>query len=91
MDPIVAIMTPQPSLESFEEGLTRQMPIRLNPFLDPSARTLQFLPCGAACDTRRALSVFGPEQFEAQEGEPVLHARMKATEAQDTGLRRCHL
>jgi hypothetical protein len=91
MDPIVAIMTPQPTVESCEEGLTRQMPIRPKPFLDPSARTLPFLPCGAAFDTRRTLSVFYPEKFEAQEGEATRHARMKATESQDTGLRRCHL
>jgi hypothetical protein len=84
-------MTPQPSIESFEEGLTRQMPIRLNPFLDPSARTLQFLASGAAFDTRHSLSVFCPEKFEAQKGEPARHAGMKATESQATGLRRCHL
>jgi hypothetical protein len=84
-------MTPQPSLESVEEGLTRHMPIRLNPCLDPSARTLPFLASGAAFDPRHSLSVFCPETFEAQQGEPARHAGMNATESQDTGLLRCHL
>ena len=91
MDPIVAIMTPQPSSESFEEGLTRHRPIRLHPFLDPSARTLPLRVSGAAFDTRHSRSVFCPDTFEAHQGEPVLHAGMKATEAQDTGLLWCHL
>ena len=86
MDPIVAIMTPQPSIEPSEERFTRQMPIRLDPFLDPFARTLQFLASRAAFDTRLSLSVFFPEKFEAQKGKPVLHAWMKSTESQDAGL-----
>jgi hypothetical protein len=81
MNPIVAIMSPQPSIEALEEHFTRQMPIRLNPVLDPSARTPQFLVSGAAFDTRDALPVFLPEPFDAQEGEPTCHAGMKATEA----------
>jgi hypothetical protein len=40
MDSIVAIMTSQPSIEAVEESFSRQMPIRLNPFLDPLARSL---------------------------------------------------
>jgi hypothetical protein len=88
LDPIVAIMTPQPSIEACEEGVTRPRAIRLDPFLDPVTRTRQFLASGAAFDTRHALSVFGPEKFEAQTGQPVLHAGMKATEAQDAGLLR---
>jgi hypothetical protein len=91
MDPIVAIVSPEPSIEALEEGSTRHMPIRLNPCLDPFARTLQFLASGAAFDARHALSVFFPKEFEAQKGEPARHARMNATESQDTGLRRCHL
>jgi hypothetical protein len=91
MDPIVAIMTPSPSIESFEEGVTRQMAIRLDPFLDPVTRTLPFLASRAAFDTRHSLSVFFPAKFEAQKGKPVLHAGMKATEAQDAGLLRGHL
>jgi hypothetical protein len=81
MDPIVAIMSPQPGVEALEEGVTRQMPIGPHPFLDPLARTLQFLASGAAFDTRHALSVFFPEKFKAQKGEPARHARMKAAEA----------
>jgi len=86
MNPIVALMSPEPSLEAVEAGWTWHMPVRLNPFLDPLARTLPFLASGAACDTRHSLSVFCPETFEAHKGEPPRHARMKATAAQDTGL-----
>jgi hypothetical protein len=67
------------------------MPIRLHPFLDPLTRTRPCLASGAACDPRHTLSVFLPEQFAAPEGEPTRHARMNATEAQETGLRRCPL
>jgi hypothetical protein len=84
-------MSPQPSVEALEEGVTRQMPIGLHPCLDPFARTLPFLASGAAFDTRHALSVFFPETFKAQNGEPARHAWMKATEAQDPGLLRCDL
>jgi hypothetical protein len=90
MDPIVAIMSPQPSVEALEEGVTRQMPIGPNPFLDPLARTLQFLASGAAFDTRHALSVFCPAKFNAPTGEPARHARMNAAEAQEPGLLRCY-
>jgi hypothetical protein len=84
-------MSPEPSIEALEEGSTRHMPIRLHPCLDPFARTLPLLASGAAFDARHALSVFFPEKLEAQKGEPARHARMNATAAQDTGLRRCHL
>jgi hypothetical protein len=60
MDSIVAIMPSQPSIEAVEEGFPRHLPIRLNPFLDPLARSLPFLARGAAFDTRHALSVFFP-------------------------------
>jgi hypothetical protein len=79
-------MSPEPSIEAVEEGVTWQMPVRLNPFLDPFARALQFLASGAALDTRHSLSVFFPEKFEAHKGEPARHARMKSTASQDAGL-----
>ena len=88
MDSRVAVVTSQPSLEAVEEGFPRQVPVRLNLFLDPFARTLQFLASSATFDTRHARSVFFPEKFEAQKGEPPRHARMKATEAPDAGLLR---
>ncbi|MGH2670269.1 MAG: hypothetical protein ACRDH5_14330, partial [bacterium] len=81
-------MTSQPSIKAAEEGFPRHMPIRLHPFLDPSARTLPFLASGAACDPRHALSVFFPETCEAQKGEPTRLAWMNATEAQEAGLLR---
>ena len=88
MHPIVAIMSPEPSIEAAADGLTWQMPVRLNPFLDPFARTLQSLARGAAFDAGHSLSVFFPEKFEAPKGDPARQARMKATEAQDAGLLR---
>jgi hypothetical protein len=88
LNSIIAIMSPEPSLEAVEEGSTRQMPVRLNPFLAPFAHALQFLVSGTACDPRPFLSVFCPEQFAAPKGEPARHARMKAPEAQDAGLLR---
>jgi hypothetical protein len=90
MDPLVAILSPQPSVEAWEEGGTRPRPLGLNPCLDPCARTLHFLARGAAFATRHARSVFFPEQFTAQTGEPARHAWMKATAAQDPGLLRCY-
>jgi hypothetical protein len=83
-------MTSQPSLETVEEGVPRQMPMRLAPCLDPFARTLQFPASRAALDTRHALSVFCPETCEAHTGEPARHAWMNATDSQDAGLLRCH-
>jgi hypothetical protein len=91
LHPRVAIVSPEPSLESDEEGLTRQMPVRLNPCLDPLARTRQCLASGAAFDPRHSLSVVFPEPFEAQKGAPARHTRMKSTEAPDAGLLRCDL
>jgi hypothetical protein len=58
-------MPSQPSSEAVEEGFPRPMPIRLNPFLDPLARSLPCLARGAAFDTRHALSVCFPVKFEA--------------------------
>jgi hypothetical protein len=71
MNPIVAILSPAPSMEAAEEGLTWHMPLRLNPFLDPFARTLPFLASGAAFDAWHSLSVFCPEKFAAQNGDRV--------------------
>jgi hypothetical protein len=88
MNPIVAILSPAPSMEAAEEGLTWHMPLRLKPFLDPFARTLPFLASGAAFDAWHSLSVFCPEKFAAQNGEPARQARMNATEAPDAGLLR---
>ena len=52
MDSIVAVVTSLPGFEAVEENFPRQMPIRLNPFLDPSARTL---PCLARAPYRGAV------------------------------------
>jgi hypothetical protein len=68
MEPIVAIVTSQPSIEAVEESVPGHMPIRLNPCRAPSTRTLQFLASGAALDPRHALSVFLPERCEAHIG-----------------------
>ena len=91
MDSIVAVVTSQPSREAVAEGFPRHMPIRLNPCLEPFARTLQFLASRTALDARHSLSVFFPEKFAAQKGAPARQAGMQATEAQDAGLRRRHL
>ena len=88
MDPSVALMTPEPSLEACEEGVTRQMAIRLDPGLAPVTRTRPLLARRAALDPRHALSVVFPEPGEAHTGNPVLQAGMKATAAQEAGLLR---
>jgi hypothetical protein len=81
-------MTSSPSLEAVEEGLTRHMPIRLHPCLDPFARMLPWLARRAACDPWHALSVFCPERCEAHTGAPARHAGMNATASQEAGLLR---
>jgi len=84
-------MTPQPHMELSEEGVPRQMPLRLHPCLHPFARTLPSLASRAAFDTWHSLSVFLPETCEAHTGEPTRHAGMNAAEAQEACLLRCHL
>jgi hypothetical protein len=62
------------------------MSIRPNPFLDPAARCLQFLPRRPSLNPRHPLPVFVPVEFKAQKGEPTLSARVKATKPQQPSL-----
>ena len=86
LDPIVAIMTSEPSFEAFEAGCARQLPMRLHPFLEPFARPRHLLASRAALDPWPSLSVFCPETCDAQQGEPARQAWMQATEAPEAGL-----
>ncbi len=88
---IVIIVSPSPSIHTPEKFTPRQMPVALDPFLDPLAGCLELRTRRAPHDARYALTILPPDKLEAQKREAPLPPGMKTAEPKQVGLVRCSL
>jgi hypothetical protein len=66
-----------------------QVPVLLDPFLDPLTCRLELLARRAPRDARDTLPIWHPEKFASQEREAPLHAGVKTAEAAQASLLGC--